>query len=75
VYSESEEEHLEYLQRVFHTLLEQKLYVNLKKCRFFVDSLLFLGYNVSKEGIMTDPSKVEAITSSINFGFAASLEA
>jgi hypothetical protein len=51
------------------------LYVNLKKCRFIANSLLFLGYVVSKEGIMTDPSKVEAITSSINFGFAASLKA
>jgi hypothetical protein len=39
------------------------LYVNLKKCRFFTNSLVFLGYVVSKEGIMMDPSKIEAITS------------
>jgi hypothetical protein len=61
VYSKSEEEHLEHLQHVFQTLQEQKLYVNLKKCRFFTNSLIFLGYVVSKEGIMMDPSKVEAI--------------
>jgi hypothetical protein len=63
VYRKSEEEHLEHLQHVFQTLQEQKLYVNLKKCRFFTNSLIFLGYVVSKEGIMMDPSKVEAITS------------
>ena len=63
VYSKSEEEHLEHLQHVFQTLQEQKLYVNLKKCRFFTSSLIFLGYVVSKEEIMMDPSKVEAITS------------
>jgi hypothetical protein len=63
VYSKSEEEHLEHLQHVFQTLQEQKLYVNLKKCRFFTNSLIFLGYVVSKEGIMMDPSKVEAIIS------------
>jgi len=54
---------MEHLQQVFQTLREQKLYVNLKKCRFFTNSLVFLGYVVSKEGIMMDPSKIEAITS------------
>jgi hypothetical protein len=63
VYDKSEEEHLEHLQHVFQTLQEQKLYVNLKKCCFFTNSLIFLGYVVSKEGIMMDPIKIEAITS------------
>jgi len=54
---------MEHLQQVFQTLREQKLYVNLKKCRFFTNSLVFLGYVVSKEGIMMDPSKTEVITS------------
>jgi hypothetical protein len=63
VYSKSPEQHLEHLQQVFQTLQEQKLYFNLKKCHFFTNSLVFLGYVVSKEGIMMDPNKVEAITS------------
>jgi hypothetical protein len=63
VYSKSPEQHMEHLQQVFQTLQEQKLYVNVKKCRFFTNSLVFLGYVVSKEGIMMDPSKIEAITS------------
>jgi hypothetical protein len=35
----------------------------LKKCHFCTNSLVFLGYVVCKEGIMMDPSKIEAITS------------
>jgi hypothetical protein len=62
VYNKSDEEHLEHLQHAFQTLQEQKLYVNLKKCRFFTNSLIFFGYVVSKEGFMMDPRKVEAIT-------------
>jgi len=63
VYSKSPEQHMEHLQQVFQTLREQKLYVNLKKCHFFTNSLVFLGYVVSNEGIMMDPIKIEAITS------------
>ena len=63
VYNKSQKEHLEHLQQVFQTLRKQKLYVNLKKCCFFTNSLVFLGYVVSREGIMMDPSNIEAITS------------
>lgn len=61
VFSKSEEQHLEHLHQIFSTLREQKLYANLKKCKFFSDNLVFLGYVVSKEGIKMDPSKVAAI--------------
>ena len=37
--------------------------MNLKKCHFLTDSLMFLGYVVSAEGIKMDPSKIEAIIS------------
>jgi len=55
VYSKSQEEHMEHLQNVFQTLRDQNLYVNLKKCHFFTNSLV-LDYVVSKEGIKLDPS-------------------
>ena len=61
VYSRSEEEHLDHLQQTFTILREQKHYVNLKKCNFFTDTTIFLGYVVSKDGIKMDPSKVKAI--------------
>ena len=54
---------MEHLYQVFQTLRKQKLYVNLKKCHFLTDSLVFLGYVVSTEGIKMDPSKIEAIIS------------
>ena len=63
VYSKNQEQHLEHLRQVFEVLREHKLYVNLKKCQFLTNSLVFLGYVVSNEGIMVDPSKIEAITS------------
>ena len=61
VYSRSEEEHLDHLHHIFTILTEQKLYANLKKCNFFTDNIVFLGYVVFKDGINMDPSKVEAI--------------
>lgn len=61
VYSKTDEQHLEHLRQVFHTLRDQKLYVNLKKCNFFTDSLVFLGYIVLRDGIKMDPNKVESI--------------
>lgn len=50
-----------YLRQVFKILINQKLYINLKKCRSFTDSLVFLGYVLSKDRIKRDPSKVEEI--------------
>ena len=41
--------------------MENKLYANLKKCVFMTNSLLFLSYVVSSEGIKVDEEKVKAI--------------
>lgn len=60
VYSKTDAQHLEYPRQVFHTLRDQKLYVNLKKCNFFINNFIFLGYVVSRDGIKMDLSKVEA---------------
>ena len=61
VYSMNEEQHLEHLRQVLQVLRDQKLYANLKKCDFLSESVVFLGYVVSREGIKVDPSKVDAI--------------
>lgn len=61
VYSLNEEQHVDHLRQVLQVLREQKLYANLKKCDFLTESLVFLGYVVSKDGIKVDPSKVDAI--------------
>ena len=61
MYNKFQQEHMEHLHEVFRTLQEQKLYANIKKCHFLIDSLVFLGYAVSSDGIKMDPSKIEAI--------------
>ena len=55
--------HLQHLKEVLDVLKREKLHANMKKCIFLIDSLLFLGYMVSAEGIKVDYSKVEAIRS------------
>ena len=46
---------------MFKVLRENKLYAILKKCVSMTNSLLFLGYLVSSEGIKVDEEKVKAI--------------
>ena len=61
IHSKSKEEHVGHLREVLKVLRENKLYANLKKCVFMTNSLLFLGYVVSNEGIKVDEEKVKAI--------------
>ena len=42
-------------------LQANELYINLKKCSFLTDKLLFLGYVVSVDGIHVDEDKVCAV--------------
>lgn len=55
-------EHIKALERVFDTLHKNGLKLKANKCEFFVNETKYLGFIISKEGIKTDPSKVEAIT-------------
>ena len=61
IHSKSKEEHVGHLREVFKVLRKNKLYGNLKKCVFMANSLLFLGYMVSSEGIKVHEEKVKAI--------------
>ena len=61
IYSPTREEHLSHLHQVLTLLLNEKLYVNLKKCSFVQHSVIFLGFVVSKDGVSADPEKVKAI--------------
>ena len=44
-------------------LREKKLYARFSKCEFWLDSVSFLGHVVSKDGVMVDPYKIEAVKS------------
>ena len=61
IYSKNSMEHLEHLRQLFSILREQRLFTNLKKCDFYADRIIFLGYVVTKDGIEMDRSKIEAI--------------
>ena len=61
IYSKNEEEHLSHLRKVLLALRANKLYINLKKCSFMTNHLLFLGFIVGKDGIQIDEMKVTVI--------------
>uniref|UniRef100_A0A2N9G9Y3 Reverse transcriptase n=1 Tax=Fagus sylvatica TaxID=28930 RepID=A0A2N9G9Y3_FAGSY len=61
VYSKSLDEHVDYLHCVLAVLRKEKLNANLKKCSFYLDKVVFLGYVVSAKGIAVDEEKVKAV--------------
>ncbi len=61
IYSDSEETHERHLRMVLQRLREHKLYAKFKKCEFWLRQVSFLGHVVSKDGILVDPVKIEAV--------------
>ena len=61
VFSKTPEEHIERLRGVFEKLSAAGLRLKLSKCEFFKSQVTYLGHIVSKNGIETDPEKIEAI--------------
>ena len=61
VFSKTLEEHVIRLRAVFKKLKQAGLKLKPSKCEFFRQELTYSGHVVSKEGIQTDPKKVEAI--------------
>lgn len=60
--SETVSEGLTRLEHVFQRLRMAKLKLKPSKCLFLQTSIHFLGHLASKDGIHTDPAKVEAVT-------------
>ena len=61
IYSKIEANHYNHVREVLAVLQANELYINLKKCSFLTDKLLFLGYVVSADGIHVDEDKVRAV--------------
>lgn len=57
----NKQEHLAALETVFSRLHKSGLKLKSSKCVFLVEEVNYLGYIISKDGIKTDPAKVEAI--------------
>ena len=62
IYSKTVEEHEEHLRLALQTLKDKQLYAKFKKCEFWLDKVVFLGHVISKDGILVDPAKVEAVS-------------
>ena len=61
VYSRSQEEHANHLRMVLRTLVEHHLYAKFSKCEFWLQSVKFLEHVISKDGLLVDPAKAEAV--------------
>src|SRR5205807_7730192 len=61
IYTRTFEEHLEVFKEVLERLRRNGLYLKLKKCTIITNSISFLGFIIDKEGLRTDPKKVEGI--------------
>ncbi|CAI7886963.1 unnamed protein product, partial [Closterium sp. NIES-54] len=61
VFSETKEEHVQHLQKVFEVLRRELLYAKQSKCEFFLPEVEFLGHVISASGIRTDPKKITAV--------------
>jgi hypothetical protein len=47
IYSKNEAEHAKHLRFVLQRLRDHKLYAKFSKCEFWLDSVKFLGHNIS----------------------------
>jgi hypothetical protein len=63
VYSESEEEHLVHLEKIFMRLKEEKFYLKRSKCLFGVSKLVWRGHQIGEGKRSIDPEKSGAIQS------------
>ena len=61
IFASTPEEHLERLRLVLERFSAHNLQINPNKCDFFRMKIQFLGNIVSKDGLVVDPSKIEAI--------------
>ena len=61
IFSKTEEEHLEHLERIFKKLREYGLKMKREKCDFFKKHLQYIGHLISEEGFEPLPEKIKSI--------------
>ena len=61
VYSDSLEQHQNHVWEVLKQLQKAQLFANLKKCKFHTDTVEYLGFILSLEGLKMDPAKIAMI--------------
>lgn len=61
IFSKTFEEHLYRLRQVFERIRQAGMKLKPKKCHFVQQQVEYLGHLVSKQGIATDPAKVDKV--------------
>ncbi|KAI2645331.1 Transposon Tf2-6 polyprotein [Labeo rohita] len=61
IYSDSYPEHVQHVRAVLQRLIQHRLYAKQEKCEFHQQSISFLGYIISPEGVAMDETKVSAV--------------
>ena len=61
IYSNDPAEHKKHVWEVLCCLQLHGLYAHLDKCHFSVDSIEYLSFILSKDGLKMDPSKIQTI--------------
>jgi len=62
IFSETMEEHVKHIAWVLDKLYDANMRVSREKSQFFKEKVEYLGFVVSRGGISTSPSKIEAIS-------------
>ena len=62
IYSDNEKEHDEHVHLVLICLCEFRLYVNIEKCVFKIQEILYLSLLIGVNGICMNPQKIATIT-------------
>lgn len=62
IFSKDFESHKQHVQEVLNRFKQHQFVVNKDKCKFAQRKLVFLGYQISEQGILPAPSKVEAVS-------------
>ena len=61
VYSRTEAEHADHLRTVLEILRARELYAKFFKCKFWLNSVTFLGHIILADGIRVDTQKIEVV--------------
>ena len=61
VYSKNLEDHEQHVRRVLELLRQRQLFAKKSKCTFCRDKVEYLGFIIFKDGVSSDPAKIEAI--------------
>jgi hypothetical protein len=63
VYSKTWIDHINHLQRVLQILQKDQWFIKMSKCAFAQQKIGYLGHVISQQGVATEPSKIEAVSS------------